>query len=183
MQDETILELLSRRDEQALVYVTEKYRGYLFGIAKNILGSDADSEECVNDAIFRLWAGTPPCPYDLKAYLAKTVRNVALDRFRKSRAECRNGQMRAVINELGGCIPAQLTDGVPEGIALREIINTFLGGLSEEDRSVFIARYFRAEPLNVVAREHGMGESRVKMKLARARKKLKDMLQKENIDI
>jgi RNA polymerase sigma-70 factor (ECF subfamily) len=182
MQDEIILELLSRRDEQALVYVAEKYRGYLFGIAKNILGSDADSEECVNDAIYRTWASTPPCPTDLKAYLAKAVRNVALDRYRRERAVFRDVHLRVVMNELDECVPIQRMDETFDKVALRELLNVFLEELSEADRSLFIARYFRAETVSKIAKDHGMGESRVKMRLSRARKKLKDMLKKESID-
>lgn len=183
MQDERILEMLSQRDEGAIAAVSEKYRGYCFGIAKNILGSDLDSEECVSDAIFKAWTSIPPCPSDLRAYLAKLTRNTALDRWRMDRAACRNGQAESAAAELNECIPAWQRDEVFDEIALRDIINRFLGELSEEDRSLFIARYFRAEPIAEVAREHRMGESRVKMKLLRARKRLKEILNKENVRI
>ena len=49
MEDTHIIELYFNRDEAALQETNVKYGAYCFRIAKNILESREDSEECVND--------------------------------------------------------------------------------------------------------------------------------------
>ena len=61
------------------------YGAYIRKIAGNILGSREDTEECVNEALFRVWNTIPPKrPKTLSAYLALITREVSIDAFRKS---------------------------------------------------------------------------------------------------
>ena len=60
---------------------------------------------------------------------------------------------------------------------LRGAINTFLRDLSEEKRVIFVRRYFYAQPLNVIAKEIGVSEAKVKVTLHRLREELKSRLE------
>ena len=49
MDDARIVQLYWDRDEHAIPATADKYGSYCISIARNILGNDADAEECVND--------------------------------------------------------------------------------------------------------------------------------------
>ena len=49
MEDRDIVNLYWQRNEEAIRETASKYGGYCKSIAKNILGSNEDAEECVND--------------------------------------------------------------------------------------------------------------------------------------
>ena len=76
MDDARIVELFFRRDEAAITAASEQYGPRLHALARNLLGSDTDAEECVNDAWLEAWNRIPP--HEPRAYLfpflAKIVR-------------------------------------------------------------------------------------------------------------
>lgn len=60
MEDEQIIALYWSRDEHAIVETDRKYGTHCRSIAWNILHSEEDSEECVNDTWLRTWNTIPP---------------------------------------------------------------------------------------------------------------------------
>ena len=61
-------------------------------IAFNILGSNEDAEECVNDVLLALWNAIPPdIPADFGAYIGRAVRNRSLEILRASSTQKRGG--------------------------------------------------------------------------------------------
>lgn len=98
--DDQIIALYFSRDQQAIAHTEKKYGSLCQSIAKCILGSREDAEECVNDALFKLWEAIPPAkPQNLAAFLTVTVRNMACNR----RAQKKNRQAR----RRRGCCRAQ----------------------------------------------------------------------------
>ena len=70
-------------DEQTF----SEHRKLLFAIAYRLLGSAADAEDVVQDAWFK-WSGADRAQVsDPKAYLARIVSNLAMDRLRSSRRQ------------------------------------------------------------------------------------------------
>ena len=184
MLDEQIIELYWARSEDAISCTEQKYGSYCRTIAWNILYSEEDTVECLNDTWLRAWQAIPPTrPQILKAFLGKITRNLALNMYEKQHAQRRgSGEVTVCLDELGESVPSfERTDAVVENMVLTETINRFLKGLSEEDRRFFVQRYYYLLPVKEVASLAGMGESRVKMRLSRIREKLKNMLEKEEI--
>ena len=67
-----------------------KYGTFCRGVAFRILRDSQDAQECEQDTYLRAWNAMPPQrPSVLQAFLGKIVRNVALDRWRESKAEKR----------------------------------------------------------------------------------------------
>ncbi len=183
MKDEDILKLYAERSEQAPAETYAKYRGLLFSIAFEMLGSPEDAEECVNDVMLKAWNGIPPSPPSLPNYLKKLTRTTALDIYDRESAQKRGGGSKPLIlDELAECLPANAED-VDMGILLRAVIGDFICSLPDEDARVFIARYKECLSVKEIADGFGMGESRIKMKLSRARKKLKKRLEKEGVKV
>lgn len=186
MDDEQIVDLYWERSETAVSETEHKYGKYCRYIAFNILRSEEDSEECVNDTYLRAWNSMPPHrPSVLKTFLGRITRNLSLDRYELRKADKRNhGQMPLVFEELQECLSASdNTENIIEEIAITDILNRFLSSLSFEQRKVFMRRYWYLSPIKEIAAEYGMSESKVKMSLFRSRNELKTMFEKEGVFI
>ena len=62
---------------------------------------------------------------------------------------------------------------------LGRLLNDFLGTLSEENRKLFMRRYWYADSVAEIAQRYRMGESKVKTRLFRTRNQLRIFLEKE----
>ena len=123
MQDCNIVELFWQRDEQAIKETAEKYGSYCYHIAYNILYSDLDAEECVNDTYVKAWESMPPHkPEKLSTYLGKLTRNIAINRYVHDRAQKRNAETDLVFDELSYLIPDSQTSNLPDEVALKDAI-------------------------------------------------------------
>ena len=58
-------------------------------------------------------------------------------------------------------------------------INRFLSSLKDDDRVIFVSRYWLIEPVKEIAERLGSTESRVKSSLYRSRNGLRKQLRKE----
>lgn len=184
MDDEKIVDLFWQRDEQAISETSVKYGALCGRIAYGILGNSQDSEEIVNQAYLRLWNAVPPKrPDPFLPFLAKIVRNLALNRLKAENTQKRNpGEFTVSLDELDECIPdKKSTPGDPG--QLRDCLNTFLKGQKREVRSIFILRYFYCESIEEISEKTGYSESKVKSMLFRTRKKLRTYLESEGISV
>ena len=184
MDDRELVERYWRRDEDAIADTEAKFGAYCRAIARGVLGNDADAEECCNDVWAAAWNAMPPQrPNDLRAFLARIARNLALKRLRALTAEKRGGGETALaLEELEEIIPAGTT--LDEEIEARELarkLDEFLGTLGVTERRVFLCRYWYFDSVRDVAKRFGMGESRVKMMCKRTRDKLRLFLRKEDL--
>lgn len=76
MNDTSIIALFQRRSEAALSELMRQYGRLLRQLARNILPTEEDAEECVNDAVLDVWNSIPPQqPRSLSAYACSLVRN------------------------------------------------------------------------------------------------------------
>ena len=90
MEDQKIVELFFSRSERAISETDSKYGRYCKYISQNILCNREDAEECVNDAYLDAWRAIPPhAPQNLKAFLGKLTRNLAIKALEKKQAEKR----------------------------------------------------------------------------------------------
>ena len=182
--DALIVELFFERNERALRETQHVYGRYLFSIAKNILGSDEDAEECENDAYLAAWNTIPPQrPASLKSYLSALVRRTALDLFDKTRAGKRGGgQGVLVYEELSEIIGGKSDDPV-DRIALRDAMNSFIESLPPRDRVLFVQRYYHIYSIKDIAADNDMRESAVKMRLQRLRQRLAEHLASQGFNL
>ena len=184
MDDRGIIELFFNRDERAVEESERKYGAYCFTVAKNILGSDEDAEECVNTALMKAWGSIPPNrPKSLKLYLAKLARSAGLDRYEMNNAKKRGGgELPLVLDEL-----REVSSGADEPLSeleakeLANAVNAFLRRLPGLERDLFIRRCFFSEPVPVIAERFGLTASALTARLSRTRKKLREYLKKEGL--
>ena len=182
MNDERIIELFFERSEQAIKELDEKYGRVCHSISYNILNNWQDAEECVSDAYLGTWNAIPPAkPNPLLAFVCKIVRNISLKRYEQKTAAKRNSHYDVVMDELEDCLPSSIT--IEEEIAEREltkIIESFLDSLSKENRVIFLRRYWFSDTYADIAKQVGLTEKNVSVRLTRIRKELhKYLLERE----
>ena len=186
MDDSRIIELYEARDEQAIRETSDKYGAYIRKIAGNILGSREDTEECVNEALFRVWNTIPPKrPKTLSAYLALITREVSIDAFRKSHRKKRADSEYAVSYEELSEVLSDGRDETEELISrfvLQDLLDRFLSKRPKEARAIFLMRYFYLDSVRDIAGYTGSTESRIKVVLYRERKALKKFLLEEGYE-
>ncbi len=186
MKDIDIIKLYFARSEKAISETAEKYGRYLMRIAENILFSNQDSEECVNDTYLKAWNAIPPkTPENLRTYLGKITRNNAVNRYNMNSAQKRGeGTVDVILSELEGCIPSGFSvDYVMDERFLIRLIEDFLKSQSIMKRNIFLRRYWYCEPISHIAKDLSVSESKVASILYRMRLKLKEKLEKEGITV
>lgn len=182
MEDEKIIELFLHRNESALTEISKKYGALLFGVAKKLLENETDAEECVNDALLRLWQSIPPAePKSIRAYSCKVVRNQALKRLQYNLAWKRSINSELPLDELEAVLPDFMAGDEIERVDFSLLLDGFLRSLSTESRVVFIKRYFFMDTVPEIAKDLKMSESKVKSLLWRARNKLRNTIYKEGV--
>ncbi len=183
MDDNTIITLYFQRDETAIRESDKKYGTYCSTIANNILHSPQDSEECVNDTWIRAWNAIPPeKPTRLSVFFGKITRNLAIDRWRKSKsAKLGGGQIPLCLDELAECVGTNRN--LSAELDLKEALDTFLSSLKPQTKRIFMLRYWHLYPISDVAKLCGISEGAVKMSLKRTRNLLRAHLEKEEIAI
>ena len=185
MDDDKIIDLFWQRNEMAIEAAGQKYQRYCFSIGYDILKNKEDVEECVNDTYFRAWEAIPPTkPNNLAVFLGTITRRLALNLYKKKRADKRGGgQVEIVLSELEEAIP----DGsasLEKELEREEIIKTingFLKDLPEKQRNVFVRRYWHMKSIEDIAKDYQLTISNVKQMLFRARKQLKLRLEEEGV--
>ena len=185
MDDRAIIELYNQRNEEAISETQRKYGRYCHYIAYNILHSDEDSEECVNDSYLKVWNSIPPhCPERFPSYIGKITRNTALDRYEQMRTQKRAGaHTELVLDELAEALPAYDGEDMSETLALRDAINSFLASLPKRTRIIFMRRYWYLSSIADIAQDLGMSESNIKVTLMRTRVKFKEHLDLRGITL
>ena len=181
MDDNSIIQLYWDRNDQAIQATSDKYGHYCKTIARNILGSEEDAEECVNDTYLSAWNQLPPDrPEKLMPYLGRIARCLALNRYDYLTARKRSAEFTLQLSELEDCLPASgSVERQYESAELAAAISAFLRGLEEEPRNLFIRQYWYSDSIRQLAARYGMGESKVKSQLFRIRGRLREYLNKE----
>lgn len=181
MDDQRIIELYWSRAETAVSETEKKYGSYCRSIAYNILRSQEDTEECVNEAYLNTWNAIPPGkPSSLRAFLGRITRNLALNRYDYNTAQKRAGSV--TIEEYYECLPATNQD-LADGIVLKQAVNGFLASLPKRTRIIFLRRYWYFCTVEEIAVGMGLSQSNVKIILYRARNQFRTYLEKEGICI
>lgn len=182
MEDREIVGLYWARDEEAIGESRRKYGGYCTSISQRILDREEDVEECVADTWLGAWNAIPPHrPAVLSTFLGKLVRRLSIDRWRRGKARKRGGgELDLALEELRECVAG--SENVERELERREmegLMARFLGALPQDQRQVFLRRYWYLDPVAEVARRFGCSESKVTSMLHRTREKLRKTLEKE----
>jgi len=183
MDDLSIIDLFWKRDPNAIEETASKYNAYCLAVARNLLSSPEDAEECVNDTWMRAWNAIPPQrPRNLPVFLGTITRNLALNRCRSQHAQKRSGELENILQEI-----SQWAAGSPEDALEQKLtsasINSFLKKLSNRKRSIFVCRYWFGDSIEAIAANFYMTPAAVTMQLKRMREKLRTHLEESGVTL
>lgn len=182
MEDTQIIELYFARNEEAIRQTEAAYGGKLYNLSYRILWSREDAEETVSDTYLKAWESIPPTrPSFFYAYLAKICRFLSFGKLDWNNAAKRKAEMVELSAEMENCIPDLSRELQLQSQELGALLNEFLGTLSDENRRIFMRRYWYADSIAEIAQRFRLGESNVKTKLMRTRNALRVFLEKEGV--
>jgi RNA polymerase sigma factor (sigma-70 family) len=156
-----------RQDGLAGAY--RRYGRLLYTVARNALGSGAAAEDCVHDALLRVWQ-TPgayrPERGDLRAFLVACVRNEAMTMLRsasrRSAREERADRLQPV---------RSTTFEVADHVEIQRLRDA-LGRLPDDQRAALDLAYFGNNTHVQVAEALGLPLGTVKGRIASAMRRL-----------
>ena len=185
MEDAQIVELYWQRSETAIAETDRKYGAFCYRISMNLLSSRADAEECVNDTWHEAWRQMPPQrPGRLKPWLGAIVRNLSVNLWHRNHAQKRDRGMEQMFSELEECLPSpQTVEREMEARELGQAISAWLYALPEEDRVLFVRRYWYGMPLKELAAGQKLAPGKLAQRMYRLRLDLKSALEREGIAI
>lgn len=182
MEDAKIVELYLQREESAIAHTAEKYGTRLRYIANNILDDPPAAEECENDTYLQAWNSIPPhTPFDyLFAYLARITRHFALDTCKSRSRAKRDARIVELTQEMNECLASsEDVEAQMDARALGAAISAFLYRLPQQQRDIFLRRYWYFESVAQIAKRFAITQSKVKITLFRLRNQLREYLEKE----
>lgn len=178
VDDEAIINMLFERNEKGLAEISEKYSRLCKSIIGRILSDERDVEECAADVLMAVWDSIPPhSPSNLPAYLCRVSKNIGINKLRYNEAGKRAPEYTVMLDEIEEC----LCDRAEESENIGNIISEFVKSLDAQTRILFIRRYVYMEDVSELAERFRLSENYISVKLYRARKKLKKLLDKEDI--
>ena len=184
MDDQKIIELFFARSELAIQSLAAKYEKLLHKISFQILHNDEDVAECINDTYLGVWNAIPPArPNPLAAFVCKITRNLSLNKYRANTAAKRDASMDISLEELATSIPTPSAEEEWNAKELGKQINRFLHTLGQENRVLFVRRYWFADSVKDIARDMRISENLASVRLKRIRKQLKLFLEKEGYKV
>ncbi|MGA3036481.1 MAG: sigma-70 family RNA polymerase sigma factor [Vulcanimicrobiaceae bacterium] len=172
IEDASIARDFSERRPEALAAAYRAYSQLLYSIARNVLGNDEDAEDCVHDALTRVWRhgfsyrterGT------LKSYLSVCVRNEAISR---RRSDTRHSQIeRDAFLDTPQSYEIEVVDH-----AQRASLRQALESLPDEQRQVIELSYFRNLTQTQISDRLGVPLGTIKSRVGLAMQRLKNAL-------
>lgn len=183
LNDNRIIDLFFERSEQAIAELSRAYGALCTKIAVHILNNDQDAEECVNDTYLGVWNTVPPArPNPLRSYVCRITRNLAIKKYHANTALKRNSVYDVALDELENCFPsADSVEGAVDAKQTAAHINAFLATLSQENRVLFVRRYWYADSIDELAALFRLSKHNVSVRLSRLREKLNDYLIQEGV--
>lgn len=159
-------DLLQR--EQEFSGIVERQARFMFRVAYGLLRNVQDAEDAVQETFLKLYRGEAWRQMeDEKAFLARTVWRVALDRLPK--AADRMDDVAEMELAARGASPESYTAEDDERILLRRLID----GLPEELRQPLVLSAMEEMTSREVAVVMGIPEGTVRTRVMRAREQLK----------
>lgn len=173
MDDSEIISRLRKGDQKALEHLISQYGSYVAAVVNHQLGafsSPEDVEELASDVFAAIWRSRHKLKTDhIRGWLGTTARKRARDILRKR--SLLTADEEDYIHVAG--------DDVQRLLEERErtrLVREALTALHTEDREIFLRRYYYNQSIGCISEEMQLNENTVKTRLARGRRKLKEIL-------
>ena len=164
-------------DERAWAELVEAtYRG-VYSLCLRILGDPQDAAEATQDAYLKAWRGLQSFRGDamFETWLYRVASNAALSthRGRRRRQQHEAGMQDELLTEVPAAGSVEATAGARIEV---QVLEAALNRLPEQHRTAVVLRDVYGMSIEEIAKQLGISETAAKVRVHRARKKLKDMV-------
>ena len=177
--EDKLLAGLKKRKHGSLEKAIDLYTPYVTVVVYNIIGAamtKEDIEEVVSDVFLALWKSASALECEkgsIRSYLAAIARNLAKNKLRTVRLHDEADE--SVI------LSAKTPQEEIEERENRAFMLKLLKSLGEPDCEIFLRYYYYGEKVSKIAEATCLHPSNVKTRLSRGRKKLKEILIKQEV--
>ena len=183
MNDREIVIMLFERKEQALRELETNYGKLIYRVCNNLLRSSEDTKECVNDTYLAVWNSVPPNePDPMMPFICRIARNLSMKKLRSKATQKRSAETLP-FDELENTVFCNNTQDAVDAKEMGRLIDAFLSGVSEENRVIFINRYWFCCEIDEIAKLMAMSKNNVYKRLSQTRQELRIFLEREGIDV
>lgn len=178
---DNFLTRLKARDERALEFVLEEYGGLLMSVIRRHLACLPQmQEECLNDVLFSIWehiAQFDETRSTFKNWIAGIARYRSITYLRKYKNHLEELSLDAGCADDPGAEDTALLALIDR--ELSEETERILDCLKAEDRSLFLKLYCEGQDVEAISRETGLKKATIYQKVARGKKKIISLRNKE----
>jgi RNA polymerase sigma-70 factor (ECF subfamily) len=178
------LEALKAGDRDAFARLVDETSGHIYRVAAQILGDDQDAEDVLQETYIKAFRALPDFEgrSSLTTWLYRIAVNEALMLVRKRKPQALSVEESAPFEEDAESEEMQIVDFccLPEGELLssesRRFLDQAIQKLSENLRVVFVMRDIEGLSIQDTAEALNLSENNVKIRLMRARLRLRQEL-------
>lgn len=169
---------LQNKNAKALDFVVDNYSNLVFKVVRSVLNSSFHAqyvEECVNDVFWSVWNNIKSFDEekgDFKYWIAAVAKYKAIDYQRKLFNQSNNVEC---IDDY--TLPDEFnTEKIIISKENKEELLEAINHMKDEDKEIFIRRYFLYEGVDNIAEAFGVNRNLIDKRLSRGRKFLKEKL-------
>ena len=174
---EELVERCKQGDERAWSQLVEATYRDVYTLCLRILTDPNDAAEATQDAYLKAWRGLAGFRGDamFETWLYRVASNSALSkhRSRRRRQSHESGMQDDVLTELPASGSVEATAGARIEV---QALEAALARLPEQHRTVVVLRDVYGLSIEEIASQLGISETAAKVRVHRARKRLKDMI-------
>jgi RNA polymerase sigma-70 factor (ECF subfamily) len=162
--DRDVLEAVARGDERAFGALIARYQGRFYGVARRMLGNDADAQDAVQLALFHVHrkAGSYRSEWSGSTWLYRILTNVCIDLWRKRTRRAEDPEIPIAV----GFAPT----------GERIDVDRALAKLPTEARAALVLCYVEGLSYSEIATVRGVTVNTVKTHLRRAKRLMRKLL-------
>ncbi|AET68249.1 RNA polymerase sigma factor, sigma-70 family [Desulfosporosinus orientis DSM 765] len=168
---------IKRKNIRALEFVVDHYSSMVYKVIRSVLPAsdcEAISEECMNDVFWLVWCNIhsfDETKGDFKSWIAAIAKYKAIDCKRKM---YKQGQWLSISD--GTIYEETSTEEIVVTKENRKELMNAINDMKDEDREIFIRRYFLGEGIENIAKAFSVDRNVVDKRLSRGRQYLKEKL-------
>ncbi|WP_039658525.1 sigma-70 family RNA polymerase sigma factor [Clostridium tyrobutyricum] len=176
INNDNVISQLKKKNPRALDFIVDTYGGLIHSIVKKTLfnfENNGSVEECVNDVLLAIWKNIEKFHQNnnFKSWIAAISKYKAIDYQRKL--------IKVLNNQDIDGMEIKSRDTVDKELLQKENYNEMmklLSNLKQQDREIFIRKYFNDEPSGDIAEKLNVNKEVVNNRLSRGRKKLRKII-------
>lgn len=170
--------LSGRRNDFA--FLVDKYKGMVFSICNRIIRDARDAEEAAQDAFVKTFAGLKR--FDSRAkfstWLYRIAYNTAVSYSRRQKPESANVSLSDKEDYFDTSAGDESPSLSMEKREMKNALDAALASLEETDSVMVILKYYEEASVAEISKITGLTAPNVKIRLFRARNKMRDFLLK-----